>query len=98
MLQSVSQWFASRSAVARRPDLSMPRPRQRSPLIARSGTGRCGWLGVLLTPAVALAAPAAPDPTLMGLEQLMAIQVVAASKYAQPQAEVAATVLSLIHI
>jgi iron complex outermembrane receptor protein len=56
----------------------------------RACTVWLGWLGLLL--AVALPARAASDLTAMSLEQLMEIPVMAASKYAQPQNQVAASV------
>ncbi len=51
------------------------------------------WLGCLgLSLAVALPARATTDLAALSLEQLMEIPVMAASKYAQPQNEVAASV------
>ncbi len=51
------------------------------------------WIGCLvLSLAVALPARAATDLVGMSLEQLMAVPVMAASKYAQPQDKVAASV------
>ena len=61
-----------------------------------AGAARCprtAWLGCLgFLLAVALPARAASDLTAMSLEQLMEIPVMAASKYAQPQNQVAASV------
>ena len=57
---------------------------------ARIGTS--WWLGLGVSLAVALPARAGDDVVGMNLEQLMAITVVGASKYAQPQNEVAAAV------